>query len=368
MVSCLVLRHERRFVRAFFRFDAASVVVAHERLFAHATRCAHALHAFGRMFERAAGQAVQLRAAFVVDFVFGRAFLDGNGNWGGFVFAFVMLNTFAVVVAQKAFAAEAGWNALFRADGAGIGILARRSASRTARVEKFVGRAFLAFDGDVDGRDGRGLRALMLKNAFAFGVTYVAFFARAAGAAHSQRDAFAQWRRVFARSVAQVTVRHHFVFAANRRRQRGGYGDYGGFVFAFVMLNAFAVVVAQKAFATEAGWNALFRADGAGIGILARRSASRTARVEKFFGRAFRGLRFAHGNRYHGAIVRWDAGSEVVSQETFLAKAADDALFGAHGTRSRVFAGRSARGTARMVDFVGRALDGFRHFHGNRFH
>jgi hypothetical protein len=222
MVSCLVLRHERRFVRAFFRFDAASVVVAHERLFAHATRRAHALHAFGRMFERAAGQAVQLRAAFVVDFVFGRAFLDGNGNWGGFVFAFVMLNTFAVVVAQKAFAAEAGWNALFRADGAGIGILARRSASRTARVEKFVGRAFLAFDG--------------------------------------------------------------------------------------------------------------------------------------------------HGNRYHGAIVRWDAGSEVVSQETFLAKAADDALFGAHGTRSRVFAGRSARGTARMVDFVGRALDGFRHFHGNRFH
>jgi hypothetical protein len=180
----------------------------------------------------------------------------------------------------------------------------------------------------------------------------VSLFASAAGDA----DAGADGVGLLAGAIAAFALTVFFIVAADRWRQRHGFGggDSAGDRF-----NADAVFVFQVAGFAEAADDALESAEFGRVRLGAGRGAGGTARHEDFVFFAGRDLRWV-GEEHVGlgsfALVGLDAKAVSVSQVSFLAEASDDAVLGADRAGMRVFAVRGAGGAAGVEFLVGWAF------------
>jgi len=143
-------------------------------------------------------------------------------------------------------------------------------------------------------------------------------------------DAWAQWIGVLARSIATFALTEFFVVSA--LLSLNGHSIFG-FDAAVFRLNAHALVVFQETRFAKAADDAVASADRARVRVGARGWASGSASEENF-------VIFALGNFWwesdhldgfgRFAFARLNADSLFVLQITFLAKASDDAVLGAH--------------------------------------
>jgi hypothetical protein len=349
---------------AFLAFNASSIGVADERLFADATGRAHAFqtplgYLRGSVDQErqrgvATGQAVQLGSAFAEHFAIAgaltlrlqRRLVQGDVNRavrGGGGVAVGGGDANALSVFQVSFLAEAADDALSGADRARVRVGARGRAGGAAGVEHFVFTAFLDWwehHKFVHRGDRVDLWALESHDAAAV-FADVIFFAGAAGDA----DEGARDESLFAVAIAAFALTEFLVVSALLGWHRQGFGDGGG---AFAGHDAFAVVADVSFFAGAAG-DADAGADR--IGLFARAVAAFALTVF-FVGAADLG-RQGHGfGGGHSAAFRRNANAVFVFQVAGFAEASDDALERAHFGRARVSAGRRAGGTARHEDFV----------------
>lgn len=214
-----------------------------------------------------------------------------------------------------------------------------------ALTEFLVGSALLGRHG-FDGGDFLDFGAFAGGDAAAV-LAEVSLFASAAGDA----DAGAHRVGLLAGAIAAFALTVFFVVAAERGRHRHGFG--GGDAAAF-RRNAHAVFVFQVAGFAEASDDALERAQFGRARVGAGRGAGGTARHEDFVFFACRDLRWV-GEEHVGlrgfALVVRHAKAVSVSQMSFLAEAADDAVLGADRARMGVLAVRGA-GRAAGVEFL----------------